>query len=133
MVHSTATNNGAGKQKTPGCLNMNILKKLTVCAGLVLAASTMVAVPTAMAGEGLVAKKRVAPVYPRGAERRKIEGHVVVTYSVDTDGKVSNVAVAEAEPAGVFDDAAMKAVSKWKYEPPASVVEGARAKISFKL
>jgi periplasmic protein TonB len=113
---------------------MNIIKKMTVCAGLVLAASTMVAVPTAMAADGaLVAKKRVAPVYPRGAERRKIEGHVVVTYSVDTEGKVSNVAVAEAVPEGVFDDAALKAVSKWKYEPPTSAVSGARAKISFKL
>ena len=113
---------------------MNIVKKMVVCAGLVIAASSMVAVPTALAADGgLVAKKRVAPVYPRGAERRKIEGHVVVTYTVDTEGKVSDVAVAEAVPEGVFDDAAMRAVSRWKYEPPASVVEGARARITFKL
>jgi periplasmic protein TonB len=113
---------------------MNIVKKMALCAGMVMAASTMVAAPVAMAADGaLVAKKRVAPIYPRGAERRKIEGHVVVTYSVGVDGKVSDIAVAEAVPEGVFDDAAMKAVSKWKYEPPTNKVEGARTKISFKL
>ncbi len=113
---------------------MNIIRKIALCAGMAIATSTMIAAPTAFAGsDQLVAKKRSAPVYPRGAERRKIEGHVIVTYNVETDGKVSNIAVAEAVPEGVFDDAAMKAVSKWKYEPPASTVEGAKAKISFKL
>lgn len=128
-----ATNHGARKQKI-GVSIMHVMKKMILSAGLVLAATSMVAVPTAIAADtALVAKKRVAPVYPRGAERRKIEGHVVVTYSVDTEGKVSNVTVAKAVPEGVFDDAAMKAVSKWKYEPPAAAVDGARAKISFKL
>ncbi len=133
MVHSMATNQGA-VVKNIGVTVMNMIKKMALCAGLVFATSSMIAVPTAMAADAkLVAKKRVAPVYPRGAERRKIEGHVVVTYSVGVDGKVSNVAVAEAMPEGVFDDAAMKAVSKWKYEPPANPVDGARAKIRFKL
>ncbi len=107
---------------------------MMVCAGMVMAAGGMLAVPSAFAGDnGLVAKKRVAPVYPRGAERRKIEGHVVVTYNVNTDGSVSDVAVAEAVPEGVFDDAAVKAVSKWKYKPLENPVKGARAKIGFKL
>ncbi len=112
---------------------MNMIKKMTLCAGMVLAAGSLVAVPAAFADDAkLVVKKRVAPVYPRGAERRKIEGHVVVTYTVGVDGKVKDVAVAEAMPAGVFDDAATRAVAKWKYEPPAEEVKGARAKLSFK-
>ena len=113
---------------------MKMIKRIAVCTGLAFAASTMFAAPIAFAEEPrLVAKKRSAPVYPRGAERRKIEGHVIVTYTVDTEGKVSDVAVAEAVPEGVFDDAAKKAVSKWRYEPPANTVEGAKAKVSFRL
>ena len=44
-----------------------------------------------------------APEFPRAAERREIEGHVVVRYNVTADGAVSDVEVVEATPAGVFE------------------------------
>lgn len=87
------------------------MKKQILSACLCL--STFVA-PVALTGGALAADgpdreaiERVAPEYPRGAERRGIEGSVRITYSVTPSGEVVNAEVVEATPAGVFDRAAL--------------------------
>jgi protein TonB len=60
--------------------------------------------------------KRVLPVAPAGVSR-KTTGYVLVSYNIQTNGKVSDVQVLESEPAGVFDDSARDAVRRWVYEP----------------
>jgi TonB family protein len=60
--------------------------------------------------------KRVAPVAPIGISR-KTAGYVVLKFTVTDSGRVTDVAVVESTPAGVFDDAAQNAVRKWMYEP----------------
>jgi len=60
---------------------------------------------------------KVQPVYPRRALRRGIEGYVVVEFTVTKTGKVSDPRVIEADPPGVFDEAAMDAALKFKYRP----------------
>ena len=42
---------------------------------------------------------------------------MIVKFDIGENGRVSNVAVIESTPAGVFDDAALTAVRKWVYEP----------------
>jgi len=56
-----------------------------------------------------------APEFPRAAQRREIEGHVVVRYSVTADGAVSDIEVVEATPAGVFERSVMRALESWRY------------------
>lgn len=56
-----------------------------------------------------------APEFPRAAERREIEGHVVVRYNVTADGAVADVEVVEATPAGVFERSVMRALEDWRY------------------
>ncbi|XBQ16585.1 MAG: energy transducer TonB [Oceanicaulis sp.] len=56
-----------------------------------------------------------APEFPRAAQRREIEGHVVVRYNVSPEGTVSDVEVVEATPAGVFERAVMRALENWRY------------------
>ncbi|KAA5801068.1 energy transducer TonB [Alkalicaulis satelles] len=56
-----------------------------------------------------------APEYPRAAQRRNLEGHVTVRYTVNEDGEVSDVEVVEATPAGVFERAVMRALEAWRY------------------
>ena len=46
-----------------------------------------------------------------------------IEFTVKTDGTTTNGAVKAAEPAGVFDRAALNAVSRWRYEP--RIVNGA--------
>jgi protein TonB len=57
------------------------------------------------------------PDYPDDARHLKAEGSVVLIVDVDEQGRVSNVRVAEKSPLQSFDDAAVKAVSKWRFKP----------------
>jgi TonB family protein len=61
--------------------------------------------------------KSVQPVYPMKAEGKKLEGWVEVEFTVSESGKVQDIAVRAASIPGVFDDAAVKAVSQWRYQP----------------
>lgn len=60
---------------------------------------------------------KVAPMYPARAQSRGQEGWVLVQFTVTEAGAVRDPLVIEAEPPGVFDDAAKKAVLKFKYKP----------------
>lgn len=60
---------------------------------------------------------KVAPMYPARAQSQGIEGWVLVQFTVTEAGTVTNPVVIEAQPAGVFDEAAKKAVLKFKYKP----------------
>ena len=65
----------------------------------------------------LTVLKTVQPVYPSKAEGKKLEGWVDVEFTVTEAGRVQDVAVRAASVPGVFDDAAVKAVSQWRYQP----------------
>ena len=71
---------------------------------------------------------KVAPVYPRRALQRGIEGFVIVEFTVTKQGAVKDVAVVEANPEGIFEQAAMDAALKFKYKP--RVVNGGPAEVS---
>lgn len=57
------------------------------------------------------------PVYPPLAKSAGTEGMVRVRYGVSVDGRVINARIDSAEPEGVFEDAALKAVRSWRYNP----------------
>ena len=57
------------------------------------------------------------PRYPLTAMRRKLEGQVTLEFTVEPDGSVSSPRVVSATPEGVFDEAALVAVSRWRFEP----------------
>jgi protein TonB len=81
---------------------------------------------------------KVAPIYPRRAQSRGIEGYVVVEFVVTKTGSVRNPTVLEAKPEGVFDRAAIDAALKFKYKPRvvdgvAMEVGGVQNKISFQI
>lgn len=65
---------------------------------------------------------KVAPVYPSYALERNLQGHVLLEFAVTATGAVRDPVVVEAEPPGVFDHAAINAVSRFRYKP--KVVEG---------
>lgn len=57
----------------------------------------------------------VAPSYPPAAQARGLDGYVDLSFTVDPLGTVADVSVAAAEPADIFDEAAIAAVSRWRY------------------
>jgi protein TonB len=60
---------------------------------------------------------RLDPYYPASARRTGTQGHVLVRALVDEYGRVEEAEVVESEPAGVFDDAALKSVRGWTFSP----------------
>ena len=76
--------------------------------------------------------KAVPPTYPRSAERREIEGMVQVSINVNADGSVGGVTVVQADPAGIFDMAAISAVERWQFES-GKPAQGVLKTIRFKI
>ena len=65
----------------------------------------------------LTALKSVQPIYPTKAVNGKIEGWVDIDFTVTEAGKVADVSIRASSIPGVFEDAAVKAVSQWRYKP----------------
>ncbi len=81
---------------------------------------------------------KVAPQYPSRASSRGIEGYVILQYTVTKQGTVENPVVVEAEPANIFNRAAIKSALRYKYKPRVEdgvpmAVHGVRTRITFKL
>jgi periplasmic protein TonB len=68
----------------------------------------------------LVQTVLVEPVYPAAAMRAAQEGWVTLEFTVGERGDVRDALITDAEPAGVFDAAALKAVGQWRFKPRVS-------------
>ncbi|HEY1875405.1 MAG TPA: TonB family protein [Steroidobacteraceae bacterium] len=82
--------------------------------------------------------RAIPPDYPPAAMAQRIAGSVTLEYSVDTRGEPRDIHVVEATPPGVFDQAAINAVKRWRYAPEvvdgkAVDVPGVRTRVRFEL
>ena len=88
------------------------------------------------AGE-LTPVKSSTPKYPQKAELKKIQGWVELDFTVTESGAVKDVAVHATDAPGVFEDAAISALSQWRYRPvlrdSKPVPQRARVRIRFTL
>ena len=86
---------------------------------------------------GVVPLVRVPPKYPARAASRHIEGWVKVEFTIQTDGSVDDAVVVGSEPENIFDDAALTAISKWKFKEKivngVAVPQRAVQRLQFKL
>ncbi len=91
--------------------------------GLVVEAPELdIDVGPAFAGDIRIAREltplvRIQPDYPRQALVKKIEGFVLLRFVVTETGAVEDPEVLRADPPGLFDIAAKRAVLRWKYQP----------------
>lgn len=81
---------------------------------------------------------RVDPQYPPRAKQRGIEGYVDIEFTIGPAGTVQDPKVIGADPQGVFDQNALRAVRRWRYnarmvdgEPVAR--HGVKVRIRFEL
>ncbi|WP_052302143.1 energy transducer TonB [Desulfobulbus propionicus] len=65
----------------------------------------------------MAAVAKAPPVYPPAAKRRNIEGWIKVKFVVDEQGQVDKVAVLDADPEGVFEQAVLRCISGWRFRP----------------
>jgi TonB family protein len=88
------------------------------------------------AGE-LTLVNSVTPKYPPKAESNKVQGWVELDFTVAENGAVKDVAVHATDTPGVFETAAIGALSQWRYKPvlrdSKPVPQRARIRIRFTL
>jgi protein TonB len=82
------------------------------------------------------ALKPLAAAYPQQAFEAGVHGYVIVEFMLNAKGKALDPKVVEAEPARVFDAAALQAVRSGRYDASALAdparPQRARIRISFK-
>ena len=89
-----------------------------------------------LTNDQLIPVTRIAPEYPRKAALKKIEGWVKLEFTVQGDGSVTDIKIIDSKPRRVFNRAAIKAISKWKFKPVSSVATAGKRfnqVIEFKL
>jgi periplasmic protein TonB len=64
-----------------------------------------------------VARRQDSPAFPDKARQRGIQGYVKLNLFITSAGSVEKVKVLEAEPQGVFEDAALAAAQSWQFDP----------------
>ena len=74
-----------------------------------------------------------APQFPRSAQRRNIEGHVVVRYNVTSEGEVADLEFVESVPNGILEGAVTRALRDWRYVTTAEGVVGVERQFDFKF
>jgi TonB family protein len=81
--------------------------------------------------------REVPPVYPREAERQGLSGWVDVEFTVAPNGTTQDLVVRGAQPLRTFDQAAVDAVKRWRFEPVmrngAPVPQRVAVRIRFQL
>ena len=61
--------------------------------------------------------RAVNPRYPFEAAQKGIEGRVMLRFVVDSTGQAQEPEVVKSDPPGVFDEAALAVVKKYKFRP----------------
>ncbi len=82
-------------------------------------------------------KTRFAPRYPDKLKKKKVQGQVLVNATISDTGVVLETSIKESSGHKEFDDAAQKALKKWKFKPGRKANKPVKARIvqpiSFKL
>ena len=81
------------------------------------------------------AKKKVEIArYPMEALRRGVEGEVLVEFRVDGDGAVVEPKINRSAPQGIFDEAVLKGLTRWRYDmqaPGAGELQEKSSRVKF--
>ena len=90
------------------------------------------------ADQDVVPLVRVNPEYPIRAAQRGIEGWVEVEFTISPTGTVKEAQVIGYYPSSIFNNAALRAIRRWKYNPKiedGKPVErpGVRVRLRFQL
>lgn len=81
---------------------------------------------------------KVAPIYPRRALKKGIEGYCTIEYIVTQTGSIRDPIAVDCFPGETFISASLKAVLKFKYKPRivdgvAIAVSGVRNKFTYRI
>ena len=75
----------------------------------------------------------IRPVYPHAAREAQVAGSVTLLVSIDEAGRVLSTSVVDAEPGGVFEQAAQQALADSTFYPAQKNGRTVRSRIVVKL
>jgi periplasmic protein TonB len=79
--------------------------------------------------------KMTRPTYPSAAFARRVQGTVVIEFTIDEKGRVRDAVIVDSIPE--LDKAALETVKKWRFSPARkdgrAVATRARAPVSFRV
>jgi TonB family protein len=84
----------------------------------------------------LKVRRYADPDYPRTSAGQRVAGWVDVSFGLDAVGRTTDMQVTDAEPAGLFEDAALAAVKRWRFAPveaPAGTDQQVRSEIRVRF
>jgi protein TonB len=81
------------------------------------AGATAQSAATSGATNPAVLTRSATPHYPPSALRSHQEGWVIVSFTIDTEGRPRDVKVVDSQPRRVFDRAAIEAVDRYRFSP----------------
>lgn len=102
MSFSSASVGGSIAQLTPTINTSSALGRMDLSAG---------------SDTDVIPLVRIAPEYPPRALRRGIEGWVQVQFTITPTGAVTDAKVIAADPPNLFDEAAIRSILRWRYNP----------------
>jgi len=76
---------------------------------------------------GCVPQVRIEPDYPPQAQDRGITGWALMSFTVTKEGRTKDIVVVDAQPKGIWDKNAIRAVSNWRYQP--ALKDGKRVRV----
>lgn len=74
---------------------------------------------------------RILPKYPKQAEEDGTKGEVTAKVVIDETGSFQNIVIVKSMPDGVFDQAAIDALKRWKYFP--AIYKGEKVKVNYEV
>lgn len=77
--------------------------------------------------------KNPAPIYPERARLLRQEGIVYVYVEIAKDGSVKDLSLGKSSGFPLLDEAAIKAVRKWKFQPAQQGGEAVESKVSVPI
>jgi TonB family protein len=102
---------------------LNAIKKVSLSAAVLATLLVPIAVGV-LSGSPALAQDdrdviplvRIAPDYPPEASAQGLEGHVILEFTITAEGATKDIVVVEST-APIFDEPAIRAVSRWRYLP----------------
>jgi TonB family protein len=127
---------GAAQQRLHAGVDAGLDGEELVGAASALERAQAAATPEVIAESRLQREHFVAPVYPPDALAKDLSGSVELEFTVTPAGDVTDIKILAAEPRGVFEHAAIVALSHSRYRPVerdgVAVAQRARVRLRFK-
>lgn len=117
--------------------NLGVTKKMMLTAAAICMAGIPILVgyadqPAEERNKDILPIEREAPTYPAEALEQGLNGHVDLVFTITPQGTTKDIKIISST-SPLFDESAMQALAKFKYEPVTRAIPNVRTRIAYRL